>query len=61
MNHTERTKYIIMVIKHANKYQIIWKCPNFKNVLINDYQHHSFLYQAKVLLTSFFTKPKITN
>ena len=38
-----------MVLKPANKYQIIRQCHNFKNNLIYDCQHDLFLYQAKVL------------
>ena len=38
-----------MILKTANKYQIIWQCHNFKNILADDYQHNLFLYQAKVL------------
>ena len=38
-----------MILKTANKYQIIWQCHNFKNILADDYQYNLFLYQAKVL------------
>ena len=48
-NHMEWTEHRIMVLKPANKYQIIWHCHNLKNTLINNFQHHPFLYQAKVL------------
>ena len=47
-NHREWTEHKIMVLKAANKYQIIWHCHNFKNILIADFQHHSFLCWAKV-------------
>ena len=48
MNHMEWTEHKIMALKSANKYQIIWQCHNFKNTHWQ-IQHHSFLYQAKVL------------
>ena len=38
-----------MVLKPANKYQIIWQRHIFKNILIDDFQHHPFLYRTKVL------------
>ena len=37
-------KYKIMVLKPANMYQIIWQCYKLKNILIDDFQHHSFPY-----------------
>ena len=36
-----------MVLKLANKYQIIWHCRDFKNIFIDDFQHQPFLYRAK--------------
>ena len=33
----------------------------FKNILIDDFQHDSIPYWAKVLWESFFMEPKITN
>ena len=42
-------EYKIMVLKPANKSQIIWQCHNFKNVLIADFQYHPFLCQANFL------------
>ena len=48
-NHIERTEHKIMVLKPANKYQIIWQYHNLKNMLIGNCQHHPFLYRAKVL------------
>ena len=44
MNHIERTERKIIVLKPANKYQIIQRGHNFKNILVDDFQHHSFLY-----------------
>ena len=44
MNHIERTERKIIVLKPANKYQIIQQGHNFKNILVDDFQHHSFLY-----------------
>ena len=35
---------IIMVLKPANMYQIIWQCHKLKNILIDNFQHHSFPY-----------------
>ena len=44
-----------MVLKPVNDYQIIIQnYHNFKCILINDFQHHQFLYQVKVLSASFF-------
>ena len=60
-NHTELTEHKIMVFKLANKYQIIWQRHHFKNILIDDFQHHPILYRATLLQTSVFTEPKITN
>ena len=37
-----------MVLQPANKHQIIQECHNFKNILINDFQKHPVIYQAKV-------------
>ena len=59
-NRIEWPERKIMVLKPASKYQIIRHCHNFKNILINDFHHHPFLYQAKVLQT-FFYGAKITN
>ena len=28
-----------MVLKPAQKYQIIWQFDNFKNILIDDFEH----------------------
>ena len=49
MNRIEWTEQWNGLIKSANKYQIIGQCHNTKNILINDFQHHPFLYRAKVL------------
>ena len=47
---SERTEHkIMMVFKPANKYQIICQYHYFKNIIIDDFQHHPFIYQAKVL------------
>ena len=40
-NHIECTEHKIMVLKPANKYQIIWYCHNFENILIDDFGHDS--------------------
>ena len=50
MNHIEWTEQKIMVLKPANKYQIIQQCHHFKNILIGNFHHHPFLYQAKVYI-----------
>ena len=57
MNHIGWTEHKVMVLKFANKDQIIWH--NFENICINDFHHHPFFYQEKILQTSFFTEPKI--
>ena len=49
-----------IILKPANKYEIIWQCHNIKNILINDFQLHPFLYPVKVLLT-FLLEPKVTS
>ena len=36
-----------MVLKSTTKYPIIRHCHNFKNILINDFQHHLFLMLSK--------------
>ena len=46
-NHIQWTKHKIMVLKHANKYQIIWQCHNFKNILIDGFQHHPLRTNCK--------------
>ena len=57
LNRIEWTEHKIMVLQPANKYQIIWKCYNFKIIFLDNF-HHQFLYWAKVLYTIFFTKLK---
>ena len=42
-----KTQFI--VFNPANKYQDFWRCNNFKKILVNDFQHHPFLYQTNVL------------
>ena len=53
-NRTWRTEQKIMVLKLANKNQIIWQCHNFKNNLIKYFQYHPLLYWAKVFVTIIF-------
>ena len=53
-NHTEWTEHKIMVFKPATKYQINWQCHNFKNTLLDDFQHHPFVCRAKVLEKNFY-------
>ena len=48
-NRMELKEHKIMVLKPGNKYQIMLQFHNFKNILIDDFQHHPFLYRAKVL------------
>ena len=38
-----------MVLKPANKNQIILHCHNFENILNGDIQHHPFLCGTKAL------------
>ena len=42
-----------MVLKPENKYQIIWHCLDFKNILINDILHHPFLRGTNVNIISY--------
>ena len=46
-----------MVLKPANKYQIICQYYSFNSILIDDFQYHSFLYGETPLSTAL----KITN
>ena len=48
MNHIEETEHKVMVLKPANKYQIIRQSHTFKNILIDNVHHHPFLCRAKV-------------
>ena len=50
-----------MVLKPANKYQLIRQCHIFKKILIDICQHHPFLYRVKVLQTYIFMEPEIAN
>ena len=50
-NHAEWIEHNIMVLKPANKNQIIRPCHNS---LITDYQYHALLYRAKVLQTFIY-------
>ena len=52
-NHIECTEHKIMVLKPANKYQIIWYCHNFENILIDDFWHHSISLLSKSFQISF--------
>ena len=48
-------------LKTTNKYNIIWQCHNFKNILIDNFQHHPFLFiERKFCKHHFFTEPKTT-
>ena len=48
-NHAEWTEHKITAWKSVNKCQVIWQSHSFKSTLINYFQHHLFIYQAKVL------------
>ena len=48
-------------LRPTNKNQIIWQCYNFWSIFIDDFQHHPFLYQVKVLSTALFTELKMAN
>ena len=52
-NHIECTEHKIMVLKPANKYQIIWYCHNFENILIDNFWHHSISLLSKSFQISF--------
>ena len=43
------TEHKIIVLKPENEYKIFQQCDNFENILIDDFQHHTILYRAKVL------------
>ena len=60
-NHMKWTEQKIMGFKPANKYRIIQRFLFLKNILIDDFQHHPFLYWANFLKISFFTVSKLTN
>ena len=47
--HKIMNKHKIMVLKPANKNQIILDCHNFENILNGDIQHHPFLCGTKAL------------
>ena len=47
------TEHKIMVLKPANKYQIIWYCHNFENILIDNFWHHSISLLSKSFQISF--------
>ena len=49
MNQKEWTEHKIIVLKPANKYQIIQQGHNFKNIPVDDFQQHEFIYRANVL------------
>ena len=51
-NCLEWREHKIIVLKSANKYQII-HCHNFKYILIDHFHHHSFLYQASFVKVVF--------
>ena len=36
-NHIEWTEYMIIVLKPANKYQIIGHCHSFRTILVDDF------------------------
>ena len=44
----------------ASMYQITQQCHNFKNILIDDFQHHVSL-SGKSFVKTIFYGPKITN
>ena len=48
-NHIEWSEHKIIILKPAKKYQIIQQCHNFKNFLINNFQHCPFHYQVNIL------------
>ena len=57
----EWTEHRIMVLKPANKYQIIWWCPNFENILINDFRQHSISLLSTSFSDIIFTEANIIN
>ena len=56
-NRIEWTERKIMVLRPTNKvmtYPIIRHCHNFKNILSDNFQHHSFLFSDKSFVNIFF-------
>ena len=62
-NHTDygTIEHKIMVLKPTNKNQNIRQCHNFRSILIEDFQHHPFLYQVKESFIALFTELKMAN
>ena len=58
MNCIERREYKIMVVKLTYMFQIIWHCHKVENILVDDFQHHPFLFIEQNII--FFTELKIT-
>ena len=54
-NHIVWTELKIMVLKSANKYQIIRYYHNFENIVINDFRHH-FISSSSKSLSNIFKK-----
>ena len=47
-------KHKIIVFNPANKYQIIWQCHNFKNILIDISSNIHFFIKQKFCKNHFF-------
>ena len=45
-----------MILKPANKYQIIWQCHNFKHVFITNFHHHTFSLTSKRFVNITFCR-----
>ena len=54
LNNLGWPEHKIMVLKPTNKYKFIQKCHSFKNIFINNLQHHPILYHKKFGKHIFF-------
>ena len=51
-NRIEQTEHSTMILKFANKYQIIWQCHNFKSILVDDHSFFKYKFCKHHLLPS---------
>ena len=57
-SYIEWTEHKVMVLKPANKYQIIWYYHNIENILIDDFWHHSISLLSKSFSNIIFANCK---
>ena len=55
----EFTEHKLLAWKPANKCQIIWQYQNFKNILVNEFQHHSYFIKQKIGKHHFLESRKL--